>query len=62
MIHLNKNSWTPAQKIDLENSLQQSLATLSFFLHFDMYLQLLKETGNSYVCVTPKNRWLMFVS
>ena len=21
----------------------------------------LKETGNSYFCVTPKNHWLMFV-
>ena len=23
---------------------------------------LLKETRNSYLCVTPKNHWLMFVS
>ena len=34
MIHLNKNSSTPAQKIDLENSLQQSFATLSKLLTF----------------------------
>ena len=44
MIHLNKNSLTPAQKIDLENLLQQSFATLSKLLTFRYkYMQLLKE-------------------
>ena len=34
MIQLNKNFSTPAQKIDLENSLQQFFATLSKLLTF----------------------------
>ena len=47
MIYLNKNSSTPApKKIDLENSLQQSFATLSK-LHISryvcIYVQLLPE-------------------
>ena len=25
----------------------------------DWYLQILKETRNSYFCVTPKNHWLI---
>ena len=45
MIHL-KNSSTPAQKIDLKNSLQQSFATLSKLLTF-RYLCTLSE-GRSY--------------
>ena len=32
MIHLNKNSSTPVQKTDLENSMHQSFATLSELL------------------------------
>ena len=43
MIYLNKNSLTPAQTIDLENSLRQSFATLSKLLILDIYVQLLSE-------------------
>ena len=34
MIHLNTNSSTPTQKIDLENSMYESFATLSKLLTF----------------------------
>ena len=37
MIYLNKNFSTPAQKIDLENSLQQTVATISKRLIFKYY-------------------------
>ena len=46
MIYLNKNSSTRAQKIDLENSLEQSFATLSklhIFRYVCIYMQLLPE-------------------
>ena len=41
MIHLNKNSSTSA--LDLENSLQQPLTTLSKFRHLDINVYLLNE-------------------
>ena len=44
MIQLNKNFSTPAQKIDLENSLQQFFATLSKLLTF------------RYICATSEGR------
>ena len=44
MIHWNKNSLIPAQKIDLKNSLQQSFATLSKLLTF------------RYICATSEGR------
>ena len=44
MIHLNKNASTPAQKIDLENSLQQYFTTLSKLLRL------------RYICATSKER------
>ena len=44
MIHLNKNTLTPAQKIDLENLLQQSFATLS------------KPLTLTYICATSEGR------
>ena len=44
MIHLNKNSSAPAQKIDFENLLQQSFATLSKLLTF------------RYICATSEGR------
>ena len=31
MIYLNENSLTPTQKMELENSLQQTFATISKF-------------------------------
>ena len=40
MIHLNKNSSTPAQKIDLENSMHQSLP---LYQNLTKYVQLLKK-------------------
>ena len=44
MIYLNKDSSTPAQKIDLENSLQQTFATISKLLIF------------RYICATSFGR------
>ena len=38
MIHWNKNSSTPAQKIDSENSLQHTFATLSKLLTVNIYV------------------------
>ena len=38
MIHWNKNPSTPAQKIDSENSLQQSFASLSKLLTVNIYV------------------------
>ena len=43
MIYLNKNSSAPAQKLDLENSLQQSFTTLSKLLIFRYICALLFE-------------------
>ena len=43
-IHLNQNSSTPTQMIDLENSMQQSFATLSKLLTF------------RYICATSEGR------
>ena len=41
---MNKNSSTPAEKIDLENSLQQTFPTISKLLIFrHIYVQLLSE-------------------
>ena len=54
MIHLNKNSWTPAQKIDLENSLQQSLATLSFFFTFRYVSATFKGNGQFIFLCNPQ--------
>ena len=44
MVHLNKNSFTPAQKIDLEDSLNQPFVTLSKLLTF------------RYICGTSEGR------
>ena len=44
MIHLNKNSSTRVQKIDLDNLLQQSFATLLKLLTF------------RYICVTSEGK------
>ena len=47
MIYLNKNSSTSAQKIDLENSFQQTFATISKLLIFRyIYNFFLKEEVN----------------
>ena len=47
MIYLNKNSSTSAQKIDLENSFQQTFATISKLLIFrHIYNFFLKEEVN----------------
>ena len=47
MIYLNKNSSTPTQKIDLENSLQQSFPTLPKLLTFRCLCVTSEERGYS---------------
>ena len=42
MIHSNKNSTTPAQKLDLENPMHLSQHYQNFW-HLDIYVQLLNE-------------------